>query len=68
MEAYCFQHGQIAVWMVISNSLSDEISTSHCEMLASFPVSTPQLFFAHSKISGDVRKKGWGVETGNEAT
>ena len=32
------------------------------QYLASFPVSTPQLFFAH------VRKKSWGVETGNEAS
>ena len=44
--------------------------------LASFPVSTPQLFFTRSKIGATRSKistyfttceKSWGVETGNEA-
>ena len=49
------------------------------DLVASFPVSPPQLFFAHSKIAYFTIyvhskivllcvKKSWGLETRNEAT
>ena len=50
--------------LVASQPAATEAYVAACpKSIASFPVSTPQVFFAHSKISG---KKSWGVETGNE--